>query len=149
MRRALAAAAVAALVLTGCSGTDEPTSAESPTTGTTTGSGSPTGAASPSESPTASPTESSDSDDSEAIEIEIEGDRVEPNGKRVKVTAGETVTFDVESDRAAELHVHSSPEQVLEVEPGESTLTLVIDRPGVVDIEEHESGRILVQLEVR
>ena len=42
-----------------------------------------------------------------------------------------------------------SPEQVLEVKKGESTLTLVIDRPGLVDIEEHESGMVLLQLEVR
>lgn len=148
MRRTLAAAAVAALVLTGCSGTDEPTSSESPTTGSASAADSPSPSedGSASDAPTASPTSESDE---EALEVEIEGDRIEPNGKRVKVAAGETITFDVESDRDAELHVHSSPEQVLEIARGESTLTLVVDRPGIVDIEEHETGLILFQLEVR
>lgn len=132
MRRALAAFAVAALVLTGC-GESEPTASQA------------TVSESP-ESPAASP---SQEPELEAIEVEIEGDRVEPNGMRVKAAAGETVTLDVKSDRAAELHVHSSPEQVLEVEPGESTLTLVIERPGIVDIEEHDSGLVVLQLEVR
>jgi predicted regulator of Ras-like GTPase activity (Roadblock/LC7/MglB family) len=83
------------------------------------------------------------------LEIVVEGDRVEPDGRRVEVAAGEPVTLEIESDRPAELHVHSSPEQVLEVEAGTSSLTLVIDRPGIVDVEEHETGLVVVQLEVR
>lgn len=145
MRRALVAAALAALVLTGCG---EP---EGSATGqATSGSESPTASESvaATEPPAESPSSPAD-DKAEAIEVEIEGDRIEPNGKRVQVSAGETVTLDVESDRAAELHVHSSPEQVLEVKPGESTLTLVIERPGIVDIEEHDTGLIVLQLEVR
>lgn len=148
MRRALAVLAVAAVVLTGCAeGDDSPTAentaaASSPAGSPTTEDSSPAPSGTPSDGAT-------DDADDDAIEVEIEGGRVEPNGLRVKVGAGETVTFDVESDRAAELHVHSSPEQVLEIEPGESTLTLVIDRPGLVDIEEHDTGMVLVQLEVR
>ena len=152
MRRALAVLAVAAVVLTGCAESDDSPTAEDTAA-----------ASSPAESPTAeesSPAPSADASDDasdgategaddDAIEIEIEGDRVRPNGLRVPVEAGEKVTFDVESDRAAELHVHSSPEQVLEVGKGESTLTLVIDRPGLVDVEEHDTGLVLVQLEVR
>ncbi|HEY0776323.1 MAG TPA: hypothetical protein VGD51_19720 [Nocardioidaceae bacterium] len=130
MRRALAAFAVAALVLTGCGESEEPTTSQA------TVSESPEQSESPSQEP-------------EAIEIEIEGDRVEPNGMRVEAATGEPVTLAVKSDRAAELHVHSSPEQVLEVEPGESTLELVIERPGIVDIEEHDSGLVVLQLEVR
>lgn len=130
MRRALAAFAVAALVLTGCGESEEPATRQA------TVSESPEPSGSPSQEP-------------EPIEVEIEGDRVEPNGMRVKAAAGETVTLAVKSDRAAELHVHSSPEQVLEVEPGESTLELVIERPGIVDIEEHDSGLVVLQLEVR
>jgi hypothetical protein len=140
MRRALAAAAVAVLVLaTGCGGSDEPvtTAEETPATST------------PTQSPDAEPTDEPTEDAPEPIEIEIEGDRIEPNGKRVKVTAGVPIALEVESDRAAELHVHSSPEQVLEVEPGESTLSLTIDRPGIVDVEEHDTGLVILQLEVR
>jgi hypothetical protein len=139
MRRALAAATVAVLLLaTGC-GTDEPatTAEETPATST------------PTESPDAEPTDEPGEPALEPIEIEIEGDRIEPNGKRVKVSAGVPIPLEIESDRAAELHVHSSPEQVLEVEPGESTLSLTIDRPGIVDVEEHDTGLVILQLEVR
>lgn len=146
MRRALSAVAVAALFLTGCS-SEEPTAEDSasPTSAPSTTGSSDTASPSPTES---SPTADDDSG-TEAIEIEIEGDEIEPNGMRVKVSAGEPILFETESDRAAQLHVHSSPEQVLEVQKGEGTLELVIDRPGVVDIEEHDTGMILLQLEVR
>lgn len=161
MRRALAAAAVAALVLTGCGETEEPTTAEttseSPESGSADESQSPSGSPSkspsesPSESPSGSPSESPAGEQpvDDAIEVEIEGDSIEPRGKRVEAAVGETITFRVESDRPAELHVHSSPEQVLQVKQGESTVPLVIDRPGLVEVEEHESGLVLVQLEVR
>jgi predicted outer membrane protein len=141
MRRALAAAALAALVLAGCGESDEPTTAEQPAASETPASDSP--------SATEEPTEETSSPATAAIEIEIDGDSIEPNGMRVKVAAGEPVNLEVESDRPAELHVHSSPEQVLEVEKGESMLTLTIERPGIVDVEEHETGKIVLQLEVR
>jgi hypothetical protein len=150
MRRALAATFLAALALAGCADSDEPTTEATPAV-----SESATPSESPSESPTEAPTateepsEAATEDSGEAIEIEIEGDRIEPNGKRVKVAAGEPIMLEIESDRAAELHVHSSPEQVLEVKKGESTLELTIDRPGIVDVEEHDSGLVVLQLEVR
>lgn len=146
MRRALVVLALSALVLTGCADADDPsTGAESSAGESATPSETPTdeAPATPSEEPSEEPS------GPDAIEIEIEGDRIEPNGMRVKVGVGETITLDVESDRAAEFHVHSSPEQTLEVEPGESTLTLVIERPGLVDIEEHDTGLVVLQLEVR
>ena len=40
-------------------------------------------------------------------------------------------------------------EQMIEVAPGESTVRLTVDTPGVVDVEEHESGIVVLQLEVR
>jgi hypothetical protein len=144
MRRALAAATVAVLLLaTGCGTDDEPatTAEETPATSTPT--------QSPDAEDDGEATDGPTEDAPEPIEIEIEGDRIEPNGKRVKVSAGAPIALEVESDRAAELHVHSSPEQVLEVEPGESTLSLTIDRPGIVDVEEHDTGLVILQLEVR
>jgi hypothetical protein len=147
MRRALVAAAVAALFLSGCAGSDEPATTEE-TPAASTPSESPSESPSADE-PTESPSEEPTDDSPEAIEIEIEGDRVEPNGLRVKVEAGKPIRLAVESDRAAELHIHSSPEQVLQVKKGMSRLSLTIDRPGLVDVEEHESGRVVLQLEVR
>lgn len=146
MRRALIAVAVAALFLAGCS-SEEPAAEETPSPSSAPSTTEPSGSAG--SSPTESSPTSDDDSGTEAIEIEIEGDKIEPNGMRVKVSAGEPILLETESDRAAQLHVHSSPEQVLEVEKGEGTLELVIDRPGVVDIEEHDTGMILLQLEVR
>lgn len=148
MRRALVAiVAAATLALSGCAGSDEPTTTEeSPATSTAE---SPAASESPSEQPTEEPSEDATDDSGDAIRIEIEGDRVEPNGMRVEATAGEPIVLEVESDRAAELHVHSSPEQVLEVKEGESTYSLTIERPGVVQVEEHDTGKVVLQLEVR
>jgi hypothetical protein len=145
MRRALAATVLVLLTVTGCSSADEPSTEAAPTASST-----PSEAGSPAEttSPTDSPTEASTPDD-DAIEIEIEGDRIEPNGRRVEATAGEPITLDIQSDRAAELHVHSSPDQVLPVKQGKSTIELTIETPGVVDVEEHDSGIVVLQLEVR
>jgi hypothetical protein len=143
MRRALVLAVVAVLALAGCAGTED-----EPSGSTTAESTSATPTPSPEESSApASPTPSESADD--AVEIEIEGDRIEPNGKLVEATAGEPLTLRIESDRAAELHVHSSPEQVIEVEKGESTVELTVETPGVVDVEEHDTGIVILQLEVR
>lgn len=145
MRRALAAVAVV-LVLAGCAANDQPEATDEPTT-----SPSPTASPSdpaPSESPTPSPSPTED-DDTLEIEIEIEGDRVTPNGERVEATAGEPVVLEIESDRVAELHVHSSPEQFIDVKRGESRHELIIETPGVVDVEEHDTGIVILRLEVR
>jgi hypothetical protein len=83
------------------------------------------------------------------VRIEIEGNDVTPNGARLKAEAGDPMVLDIESDRAGELHVHSSPEQELTFGAGESTVEVTVDTPGIVDIEDHETGVVLVQLEVR
>ena len=127
MRTALTVTVTIALLLTGCSGADEPAAGE-PHSGHTTSAESPEG---------------------DAIRILIDGDRVQPNGQRVQVSAGEPVVLAVTSDRPAELHVHSSPEQMLDVKKGKSTLRLTVETPGVVDVEEHDTGTVLLQLEVR
>jgi hypothetical protein len=134
MRRALAVLAVVALASTGCSSTDQPAAEASKA---------------PSPSVSAEATDSPGAQAQEPIEIEIEGDKIEPNGKRVQVKVGEPIRLDVESDRDAELHVHSSPEQELEVKKGESTLDFTVDTPGIVEVEEHHSGIVILQLEVR
>ena len=148
MRRAVVAAALAALALSGCAGSDEPSTGAEETPASSTANESPAASESPDESPSDDSAEEPE-DTGPVIEVEIKGDEIEPMGKRVEVAAGEPITLKVDSDRAAELHVHSSPEQELEVEKGESTLSLTIKTPGVVDVEEHESGMVVLQLEVR
>lgn len=140
MRRALAAAAITAVTLTGCgssggNATDDSTPEQ-------------TAAATGSDQPTPVPTATEPADDEGAIEVEVEGDTVSPNGERIHVDKGETVLLEVESDRAGAFHVHSTPEQELEFGPGETLLELTIDTPGIVDVEEHEAGVVVLQLEV-
>ncbi|MGH3370541.1 MAG: hypothetical protein ACRDPR_11105 [Nocardioidaceae bacterium] len=144
MRRAPAAAlaALAALVLTGCAGSgDSPREPAEPEPSSESHGTHESSSAAPmeSESPGREPADQ---------RITITGDRVEPNGKRIEATAGEPIVLEVVSDRPAELHVHSSPEQEIAVRKGSSRLTLTIDRPGVVDVEEHDTGIVILQLEV-
>lgn len=98
----------------------------------------------PVEEPLPSPSEPAGT----VVAISIEGDTITPGGERLEVGRDEVVTLEINSDRAGELHVHSKPEQYVEFEAGRSTHELVISAPGVVDVEEHESGQVLVQLEV-
>lgn len=84
----------------------------------------------------------------DAIEIQIDGDNISPKGDRVEVKTGETITLEIDSDRAGELHVHSTPEQELSFDEGVSTVELTIETPGIAEVEEHETGVVVLQLEV-
>jgi hypothetical protein len=91
----------------------------------------------------------SGSSDPKVIKVTFAGDTVDPNGERVEVAKGQDVKLEVTADKGGEIHVHSSPEQELEYEAGESTLTIKgIDQPGTVDVESHTLEKVLVQLEV-
>ena len=87
--------------------------------------------------------------DSVAVTITREGDSFTPNGERVELAVDQTLVLTVDSDEAGEIHVHSTPEQEIEYDAGESEHELVIDRPGVVEVESHEPDVVLLQLEVR
>jgi hypothetical protein len=82
------------------------------------------------------------------IAVTVRGNTVTPNGDRVKASVGEPVTLVVDADRAGELHVHSTPEQELEYSKGRTTLHVTIDKPGIVDVEDHVADVVVVQLEV-
>jgi ABC-type glycerol-3-phosphate transport system substrate-binding protein len=86
--------------------------------------------------------------DTTTIEVTIEGDDIVPAGERVQATAGEPVHIVVVSDREGELHVHSSPEQQLAYVAGTTELDVTIDKPGIVEIEDHVAEVLIVQLEV-
>jgi plastocyanin len=74
---------------------------------------------------------------------------VTPVAQSVEVEVGETVTLEVTSDRAGELHVHSTPEQYKQFEQGRSTISMVFDKPGAVDVEEHESHALVLRVLVQ
>ncbi len=164
MRRPLAAAAVAALLLAGCGGTDDEAASDT-SPETTASETSPTEDHGDQQDDTGAAGDDTEGDDGgddaggddggddagrgEAIEVELEGDQVDPSGRRVEVQAGTPIRLAVESDRAGEFHVHSSPEQTIPFEKGESVVRFRVETPGIVDVEEHETGAVVLQLEVR
>lgn len=85
----------------------------------------------------------------QVIDITIADGKVDPSGERVDAKVGEELTLRITSDAADELHVHSTPEQVVPFGVGTTIVPLTLDRPGVVDVELHELEIVIVQLEVR
>ncbi|WP_110181970.1 hypothetical protein [Nocardioides solisilvae] len=138
--RVATGAAVACLALLGLAACGDDAESDT-TTGGTTGSqdsspdgGQPTDEAAP---------------EAEPIRVTIEGDSIDPAGERVEVAAGEPVLVEVTADRAGELHVHSTPEQEIAFTEGTTEHELVIDQPGVVEVESHDPDLVVLQLEVR
>ena len=97
----------------------------------------------------ASDSGSTSTGDGAAITVTREGDSFTPNGERVELGVDQTLVLTIEADEAGELHVHSTPEQEIAYDAGTSEHEIVIDRPGVVEVESHEPDVILLQLEVR
>ena len=81
--------------------------------------------------------------------MEVDGDDVGPNAVELEVGVGDSLTVSVDSDRAGELHVHSTPEQYVEFGAGETTQELTFGTPGTVEVEEHDSGAVVAFVEVR
>ncbi|HET7684352.1 MAG TPA: hypothetical protein VFK34_11865 [Marmoricola sp.] len=105
----------------------------------------------PSTSETGSPSPSATPDDSGAktVEVHFTEDSVEPLGKVVKLDVGQKLVLDIDAEVPGEMHVHSTPEQEIAYPAGESQAEIVIDRPGVVEVESHTLDKLVLQLEVR
>lgn len=84
-----------------------------------------------------------------AVTVTREGDSFTPNGERVELGVDQTLVLTIEADEAGELHVHSTPEQEIAYDAGTSEHEIVVDRPGVVEVESHDPDVVLLQLEVR
>lgn len=140
----VAFAAVSALALAGC-GSDTADSSD-----TADGSASPTpttASPTPSETATASPKPTQPA--GPVVAITIEGDSATPIAEQVELKVGEKLTLSVTADRAGELHIHSTPEQMLEFAAGTNDYQVSFDKPGTVDIEEHDTAVLLVRALVR
>lgn len=149
--RLLTAAALASVVLTSCSD-DAGTATDGPTSTPTSAATSAAPDDSPSSSPTSEPTETAPEPTEAAgpvLSVTIAGDDVSPNGELLQVALGEPLVVEVTSDRAGELHVHAKPEQYVEFEAGTTTQELVFETPGVAEIEDHDTGDVVAQVEVR
>lgn len=129
----------ASLMLTGCGEDAEPATEPTPTASTASETASSTPSESPSEEPETQGT---------VVVVTIKGDRIEPNGASIKADLDEPVVLAITSDRAGELHVHSTPEQFVEFERGSHEYELTFEQPGVVEVEDHETGFVIAQLQV-
>ena len=132
------------MVAAGCGSDGE--AAEAPAS--ESASATPTTSPSPTESTSTEPSPEPEAPEGTVIDVTIKGDDVSPSGERVEVGVGEPVTFRFTSDRAGEIHVHSTPEQELAYDAGTTEVTLTIDKPGVVEVEDHDAHLVLVQLQV-
>ncbi|RYB89090.1 hypothetical protein EUA06_18500 [Nocardioides glacieisoli] len=96
----------------------------------------------------ASPSETPDDAGAELTVTRTAG-QFTPNGERVELDVGETLTLTIVSDEAGSLHAHSTPEQTIDYGVGTTTERITIDRPGLVEVENHEPAVVVLQLEVR
>lgn len=84
------------------------------------------------------------------IQIDVQGNSITPNGDRVEVKIGQPVQLVVSADSEGEIHVHSDPEKELEYNKGTTILDLgAFDKAGVIEVESHELGKTIVQLQVQ
>lgn len=136
-RARMAAVGLAALVLTGCAGTD-PGDGDA-ATGSSTRPSSSSGPADAGQAEASADRE---------LAVEIHGGEVTGDTGRVPVELGEQVTLTVTSDAADELHLHGYDLEA-ELVPGEpATLSFTADIPGVFEAELHEAGTVLLSLQV-
>ena len=127
---------------------DDPTPSPSMSEATSQPTESPTDSASTDEpSPSESGSESAPT--GTVVQVTLKDGQITPNGDRIKADAGEPITFDIDADAAGELHFHSTPEQSIDFEPGTSSYDIVIDQPGIVEVELHEPEMLVAQLEIR
>lgn len=82
------------------------------------------------------------------VEMTFQDGSASPLGERVMAEVGQRIVFLVTADEPGELHAHTTEELTLEYPAGESELTMVVEQPGVVEVESHDLGAILVQLQV-
>ncbi|WP_235997047.1 cupredoxin domain-containing protein [Aestuariimicrobium ganziense] len=81
--------------------------------------------------------------------IVIADGSVSPNGQRVEVRKGGTVTLEVTTDKATIIHVHGYEIEV-QANPGAPTThEFTADKPGAFEIETHDPAVIVGQLVVK
>lgn len=85
----------------------------------------------------------------DTIRVAVKDGRVTPATHREPVAKGDTVKLVVTTDTADEVHVHGVDIEK-ETTPGKPvTITFVAKDAGIYEVETHESGLQLLQLEVR
>ncbi len=131
IRRALLPLVLGSLLLTGCAGKAPESKAADSTTATSMFSSSSSSAA-----------------DQLRLEVHVTGGQVGGDAGRAQIAEGTHVTLVVTSDVADEVHVHGYDIES-ELEPGTpAELSFDATIPGVFEVELHESGTVLLTLQV-
>lgn len=167
-RVATALTAAAALALAGCSGdstsADEPGEAAGSSSSTPTSESPSPSMSEPSAStePTTGPSTELSSKPSKkpsrtaeptpaglVIDVTVEGDQVSPQAEVVEADIDKPITLQIQADRVGQMHVHSSPEQYVDFRPGSTTAEITFENPGAIDVEEHDTGALVLKLLVQ
>jgi hypothetical protein len=86
-------------------------------------------------------------DNAGTVEITISGDEVEPDGKRIEVESGSELVLEITADAPGSLHAHTTPEQEIHYGKGTTRAAVSVDQPGVVEVESHELGVVVLQIQ--
>jgi len=87
--------------------------------------------------------------DAKVIAVTVGKDSVSPSGEQVSVKRNQPIVFEIDAVEAGELHVHTSPAQAIDYPAGKSQAQISIDKPGLVEAEIEDLGKLVVQLEVK
>lgn len=139
-------AAVAATLVLGSCGRDEPAEDAAPATASSTPADEPAETEPTHET---TPDEQSDEAAAKTLEITVEGDTISPNGAEMSLSVGDELVLEITSDREGELHAHARPETSVQFGPGRTTERIVFENPGTVEIEDHGTGFVVALLQVR
>lgn len=83
------------------------------------------------------------------LTVTIDGEVVSPNAEEIELSTGEKLLVEIDSDRAGEIHVHSAPEQFIEYAEGTTNGEIVVNTPGSVEVEDHDTSAVVALVEVR
>lgn len=134
----LAALTATALIVGGCGGSNESNSAE------TSSPSAPTSAGVPQMSDQQAPPTRL------VVKVSIAGGKVTPTDAQFKSSVGDPIIFQIDSDVADRLNVHSDPEHTFTIEPrsGQSFLfTAAV--PGKVDVQLQQLNRTIATIQVQ
>ena len=87
--------------------------------------------------------------DAKVIAVTVGKDSVSPSGEQVSVKRNQPIVFEIDAVEGGELHVHTSPAQAIDYPAGKSQVQISIDKPGLVEAEIEDLGKLVVQLEVK
>ncbi|HEU4913533.1 MAG TPA: hypothetical protein VFV76_16710 [Actinomycetes bacterium] len=139
-RSSVLLAAATLLTLSACASGGDSQSATTPATPSTSGA-----ASSPSGSP--SPTEE-ERDQVVEVRVSVADGKVKPATRRVEVERDSQVRLLITSDVDDDVHVHGYDIEATLEAGRTTTVELVADQQGVFEVETHDGGLTLLQLQV-